>query len=82
MYVCHYWHFLNKDFSNGPYTCDGCHDIVQRLTDFKNYYNIAIVHIKKSAYRIYFQHMNKQKAKKIMSKFDLVGKMRNIYCND
>ena len=39
--------------------------IVQRSTDFKN---IAIVHILKSAYRIYFQHMSKHKAKKIMIK--------------
>ena len=35
---CHCWYFLS------PYTCDGCYDIVQRLTDSKN---IAIVHIKK-----------------------------------
>ena len=41
---CHYWYFLNKNFSYGPYTCDGCYDIVQRSTDFKN---IAIVCIKK-----------------------------------
>ena len=54
---CHYWYFLNKKFSYGPYTCDGCYDIVQRSTDFKN---IAIVHIKKSAYRIYFSNMNKK----------------------
>ena len=75
----HYWYFLNKNFSYGPFTCDGCYDIVQRSTDFKN---IAIVHIKKSAYRIYFQHMSKHEAKKIMNKFDLIGKTRNIYCND
>ena len=77
--ICHYWYFLNKNFSYGPYTCDGCYDIVQRSTDFKN---IAVVHIKKSAYRIYFQNMSKHKAKKIMNKFDLVGKMGNVYCND
>ena len=62
---CHYWYFLNKNFSYGPYTCDGCYDIVQRSTDFKN---IAIVLIKKSAYRIYFSYMNKYKAKKINQK--------------
>ena len=55
----HYWYFLNKNFSYGPFTCDGCHDIVQRSTDFKN---IAIVHIKKSAYRSYFQNMSRHKA--------------------
>ena len=41
---CHYWYFLNKNFSYGPFTCDGCYDMVQRSTDFKN---IAIVQIKK-----------------------------------
>ena len=60
---CRYWYFLNKIFSYGPYTCDGCYDIVQRSTDFKN---IAIVHIKKSAYRIYFSYMNKHKVKKLI----------------
>ena len=21
---CHYWYYLNKNFSYGPFTCDGC----------------------------------------------------------
>ena len=79
---CHYWYFLNKIFSYGPFTCDGCYNMVQRSTDIADIKDIAIVHIKKSTYRIYFQHMSKHKAKKIMNKFDLVGKMGNIYCND
>ena len=58
---CHYWYFLNKNFSYGPYTCDGCYDIVQKSIDFKN---ITIVQIKKTSYRIYFQHISKHKAKK------------------
>ena len=58
---CHYWYFLNKNFSYGPFTCDGCYDMVQRSTDFKD---IAIVRIKKTACRIYFQHSSKHKAKK------------------
>ena len=57
---CHYWYFLNKSFNFRPYTCDGCYDVVQRSTDFKD---IAIVQIKKSTYRIYFQQMSKHKAK-------------------
>ena len=75
----HYWYFLNKNFSYSPFTCDGCYDLVPRSTDFKN---IAIVYIKKTACRIYFQHMSKHKAKKIMNKFDLIGKTINIYCNN
>ena len=76
---CHYWYFLNKNFSYGLFTCDGCYDIVQRSIDFKD---IAIVHIKNNAYRIYFQHMSKHEAIKIMNKFDLIGKSGNVYCND
>ena len=49
------------------------------VMDFKN---IAIVRVKKSAYRIYFKDVSKHKAKKLMNKFDLIGKTGNIYCND
>ena len=31
---CHYWYFLNKNFSYGPYLCDGYCDKVQRSADF------------------------------------------------
>ena len=27
---CHYWYYLNKNFSYGPFTCDGCYNIVQK----------------------------------------------------
>ena len=54
--------FLKKNFKYGPYLCDGCYDIVQKSTDFKN---ITIVHVRRNAYRIYFPYMNKHKAKKI-----------------
>ena len=76
---CHYGYSFNKNFSYGPYLCHSCYDIVQKSTDFKN---IAIVHIKKSAYRIYFQHMSKHEAKKLTKKFDLIDKTGSINCND
>ena len=42
--LCHYWYFLHKNFSYGPYLCDDCYNFSQIFIDFKN---IAIVHIKK-----------------------------------
>ena len=75
----HYWYFLNKNFSYGPYLCDACYDIVQRSTDFKN---IAIVHIKKNTYTIYFQHMSKHEAKKLIKMFNLIDKTGSINYND
>ena len=76
---CHYWYYLNKNFSHGPFTCDGYYNMVQRSTDFKN---VAIVHLKNNAYRIYFKGISKHKVKKLMNKFDLIGKTGDIYCND
>ena len=45
MYVLSLLVLLNKNFSYGRFTCDGCYNIVQTSTDFKN---IAIVHVKKA----------------------------------
>ena len=33
---CHYWYYLNKNFGYGPFTCDGCYNIVQKSIDFKD----------------------------------------------
>ena len=79
MYVLSLLVLLNKNFSYGRFTCDGCYNIVQTSTDFKN---IAIVRVKKSAYRICFKDISKHKAKTLMNKFDLIGKTGDIYCND
>ena len=69
--LCHYWYFLDKNFSYGPYLCDGCYNIMQKSINFKN---TAIVHVKKSAYRIYFLYMSKRKAKILMSNSNLKKK--------
>ena len=58
--LCHYWHFLDKNFSYGPYLCDGCYNTMQKFIDSKN---IAIVYVKGSAYRIHFWYMSKHKRK-------------------
>ena len=70
--LCHYWCFLDKNFSYGPYLCDGCYNIVQKCNKLKN---IAIVHVKKSAYRIYFLYMSKREAKKLMTNSTLIDKI-------
>ena len=68
---CHYWYFLNKNCSYGPYVWDGCYNIVQKSISFKN---IAIFHVKKSVYRINFQDINKREAKKLMANSNLIDK--------
>ena len=68
---CHYWYFLDKSFSYGPYLCDGCYNVMQKCNKLRN---IAIVHTKKSAYRICFLYMSKHEAKKLMNDSNLIDK--------
>ena len=44
---------------------------MQKCNTFKN---IAIVNVKKSAYRIYFLYMSKREAKKIIANSNLIDK--------
>ena len=71
--LCHYWYYLHKNFSYGPYLCDDYYSFPQKSKDFKD---IAIVHIKKNTYRIYFLSMSKRKANKMMTNSNLVHKMK------
>ena len=73
--LCHYWYFLDKNFSYGPYLRDGCYSIMQKCNKFKN---IAIVHVLKSVYRIYFLYMSKHEAKKLMANSNLIDK--KVFC--
>ena len=43
--LCHYWYFLDKNFSYGTYLCDGCYNIMQKCNNLKN---IAIINVKKA----------------------------------
>ena len=29
--ICHYWYFLDKNFSYEPHLYNGCHDLMQKL---------------------------------------------------
>ena len=72
----HYWYFLDKSFSYGPYLCDGSYNMMQKSNRLKN---IAIVHIKENIYRICFLYMSKREAKKLMTNSNLIDKKGVLY---
>ena len=69
--LCHYWYFLDRNFSYGPYLCDDCYNVTQKSNNLKN---IAIVRVKKKVYRVHFQYMSKREAKKIITNSNLINK--------
>ena len=69
--LCHYWYFLDRNFSYGPYLCDDCYNVTQKSNNLKN---IAIVRVKKKVYRVHFQYMSKREAKKLITNSNLIDK--------
>ena len=69
--LCHYWYFLDRNFSYGPYLCDDCYSVTQKSNNLKN---IAIVRVKKKVYRVHFQYMSKREAKKLITNSNLIDK--------
>ena len=70
-HICHYWYFLDKNFSYEPHVCNRCHDLMQKAMSFND---VAIVSIKGSDYRIHFCYMSKDDAISIMHNSSLIDK--------
>ena len=60
---CYYWWFID---------CNGYHSLMQKAMSFNN---VAVVNIKRSAYRIHFWYMSKDDAFNIMNGSNLIDKM-------
>ena len=73
--ICHYWHFLGKNFNYEKYLCNGCHDLMQKAMSFND---VAIVSIKGNDYRIHFWYMSKNDATVLMNKSNLIDKMGTL----
>ena len=69
--ICHFLYFKNIGFRYAKYLCNGCHDLMQKAISFNN---VAIVHVKGSAYRINFWYMSKDDAINIMNGSILLDK--------
>ena len=69
--ICHYWYFLDINFSYQPYLCNGCNDLMQKAMSFND---LAIVSIKGSNYRIYFWYMSKTDVVSIIHNSNLIDK--------
>ena len=70
--LCHYWYFLDKNFSYGSYLCNGCYNMKQKSVDLKI---LLLFILKKNACRLYFLCMSKHKAKKLTTNSNLIDKM-------
>ena len=69
--MCRYRYFKDIGFKYEPYLWNGCHDLMEKAMSFKN---VAVVYVKRNAYRIHFSYMSKDDATKIMNGTNLTDK--------
>ena len=69
--ICHYWYFLDKNFTYEPYLCNSCHNQMQKSV---NSNNVAIAFDKGSDYRIHFCFMTKNDAINLLNNSVLSNK--------
>ena len=68
--ICQYWYFISENFNYEKYSCNECHDLMQKAMNF----NVAIVSIKGSDYRIHFWYISKNYAIVLMTNSNLKDK--------
>ena len=69
--ICHYRYFKDIGFKYESYLWNGCHDLMEKAMSFKN---VAVVYVKRNAYRIHFLYVSKDDATNIMNGSNLTDK--------
>ena len=68
--ICHYSYCKDISFKYELYLCNGCHGLMQKAMNF----NVAIVSVKGSDYKIHFWYLSKDDAINIMNNCNLNDK--------
>ena len=63
--LCKFYYFLDKNFSHGPYLCDGCCDMSRKAISIKN---LAIINHNGNHYRVNFAFISKKDADNLIKK--------------
>ena len=69
--ICHYWYFKEIILSHTFSIAVNCNDLMQKAMSFNN---VAIVYVKRSAFRINFWYMRKDDAISILNNSIFIDK--------
>ena len=69
--ICHYWYFLNKEFTFQSYVLNRCHDLVMTYMKLND---INILNIKNANYCCIISGIRKNEAIKLLQNIDLTEK--------
>ena len=68
--LCKFYYFLDKNFSYGPYLCNGCYDISLKAISMQN---LAIINHNGNHYRVSFAFISKKDASNLIKNPVIMG---------
>ena len=68
--LCKFYYFLDKNFSYGPYLCDGCYDMSMKAVSMQN---LTIINHNGNYYRVIFTFMTKKDASNLIKNAIIIG---------
>ena len=69
--LCKFCYFLDENFSDGPYLCNGCYDMSLKVISMQN---LAIVNHNGNYYRVNFAFISKKDASNLIKKAVIIDK--------
>ena len=76
--ICKFYYFLDKNFSYGPFLCNGCYDMSLKAVSIYKYnfgkYNLAIINHNGNDYRVNFAFISKKDAYNLIKNATIIDK--------
>ena len=69
--LCKFYYFLDKNFSYGPFLCNGCYDISLEAVSMQN---SAIINYNRNHYRVNFEFSSKNVAYNLLRNATIIDK--------
>ena len=68
--LCKFYYFLDKNFTYGPYLCDGCYDMFMKTVSMQN---LTIINHNGNYYRVIVAVMTKKDAYNLIKNAIILG---------
>ena len=69
--LCKFYYFLDKNFSYGPFLCNGCYDISLKAISMQN---LAIINHNGNHYHVNFEFISKKDAYNLIKNATIIDK--------
>ena len=73
--LCKPYYFLDKNFSYGPFLCNGCYDMSLKVVSMQN---LAIINHNGNHYRVNFAFISKKDAYNLIKNATIIDKKRTL----